>query len=293
MKVWILSLGLLLLTAQTSAAVTPWLDFTLKNGHIYVPMTVNGIEVEAILDSGAEINLISEAVAEQSGVQLNVSNMTISGVYGKTRAKAASGVPITLFGFDTKMGFYSVDSSVPVLIGKPFFDEFIVQFDYPNQRMRLLTRDAVEGDWDNLSIRQERNSTLPAVQVRLDNREDVWLTLDTGASSGLLLDRLFALEHELVTEEKELQHLSGVNESAVAEAFSMPLVTFGPYQLEQVETVIPGEGEATNLRKLNPVLTGTRIQKGVKTKGLLGYDVLKHFLLTLDTREYKAHVIAQ
>ncbi len=293
MKAWILSFAMLLWTAQASAGVTPWLDFTLKNGHIYVPMAVNGVEVEAILDSGAELNLIAESVATQAGVKLNVSNMIIEGVYGKTRAKSASGVPVTLFGADVEMGFYSIDSGVPVLIGKPFFDQFIVQFDYPNQRMRLLTRDAVQGDWDNLTIRRDRNSTLPAVQVRLDNREDVWLMLDTGSSSGLLLDRLFALDHNLVGEEKALQRHAGVAESAIMEAFSMPLVHFGPYQLEQVATVIPGDGESTNLRGLNPVLTGTRIQTGVKTKGLLGYDVLKHFLLTLDTREYKAHVIAQ
>ena len=33
-------------------------------------------------------------------------------------------------------------------------------------------------------------------------------------------------------------------------------------------------------------------QKGIHAKGLLGYDVLKHFVLTLDTKNWRAHIAA-
>ena len=63
---------------------------------------------------------------------------------------------------------------------------------------------------------------------------------------------------------------------------------FGPYVLENVLVNIPAEGQTSNIEDQNS-FTGTRI-KSAKQKGVIGYDILKHFVLTLDYRAGNAHI---
>jgi len=55
-----------------------------------------------------------------------------------------------------------------------------------------------------------------------------------------------------------------------------------------VLVTIPAEGESSNLESQYQK-TGSRI-KGQKIQGLIGYDVLKHFLITIDHRSGHAHI---
>ena len=52
---------LLLSSYQALGAVTQWADFTLDNGHVFLPVTIDGIESRVMLDSGAQINSINRA----------------------------------------------------------------------------------------------------------------------------------------------------------------------------------------------------------------------------------------
>ena len=48
----------------------------------------------------------------------------------------------------------------------------------------------------------------------------------------------------------------------------------GPYTLENVIVTVPGAGEKTSVRK----------------EGILGYDVLRHFLITMDWDRQQMHI---
>jgi hypothetical protein len=66
-----------------------------------------------------------------------------------------------------------------------------------------------------------------------------------------------------------------------------------PYELENVITTVPSEGQSSNLGSGYNPGGGSRLQRGVKTNGLLGYDVLKHFLITVDYDKFQMHIYAQ
>ena len=62
MEVDVRFLGLLLLAlAFTShAEVTDWIPFELDSGHVRITVEVDGIEGNAIIDSGSQLNVINK-----------------------------------------------------------------------------------------------------------------------------------------------------------------------------------------------------------------------------------------
>ena len=63
---------------------------------------------------------------------------------------------------------------------------------------------------------------------------------------------------------------------------------FGPFELENVLVTIPAEGKNSYLDSQYEK-TGSRL-KGKKVQGIIGYDVLKHFLITVDYKGGHAHI---
>jgi hypothetical protein len=61
-------------------------------------------------------------------------------------------------------------------------------------------------------------------------------------------------------------------------------MTIGPFEMEDVEVMVPGPGQELNLRDRGSEewQTGTRIKRGKASDGILGYDILQHFIVTFD-----------
>jgi hypothetical protein len=80
---------------------------------------------------------------------------------------------------------------------------------------------------------------------------------------------------------------------AATETFVLPQATLGPYVLEDVIVTVPGKGADTNMGRLNGRAwsTGTKI-RAAKFDGILGYDILKHFVVTIDYKRSLLHLHA-
>lgn len=286
---------LIITSCGTYAAVTPWLDFELDNGHIKIPVTVSGIEAKAILDSGAQINAINQSFINKHKLKYGSGQkVIIKGVYGQEKKSTYNNVPTELFGtqfkLDSLVSSRLGNANNALLIGGGFFNKFIVQIDYPNKKMRLLTRDAVNlKKLKNIEMKAHRETGMPIVKVNLNNEKNVWLLLDTGNSGGLFLKRSIATGNGWLEKySAEGSVAMGVNTFGINETFHLPSLKFGPFELENILTSVPAEGQKTqNFSSNNGSIS--RI-KGKNIKGLLGYDILKHFLITLDYKGGKMHV---
>lgn len=159
--------------------------------------------------------------------------------------------------------------------------------------MRLITRDTMDlGKLKNLRSRKDRqDGGSPIVQMSLNDAKPIWLTLDTGNSGGILVERNIAKRAGwLETFAREDTTYSGVNSTARFEDFVLPKATIGPYELENVKVSVPAQGERLPLFK-KEIRTGSNIRtKRGKAKGLIGYDVLKHFVVTIDYRSGDVHI---
>ena len=204
-----------------------------------------------------------------------------------------NGLEIGMFGADFK-----IDKMMPVrmrsagvLIGLGFFNNFILQIDYPNSQLRIVTHDALKlRKLANVRMKKAAGSPQPIVKVDMNGEASLWLTLDTGNNTGILIPMRSAtrfdwLEKYGTTESR----LAGVTTTTNVERFNLPELTIGPVVLENVIVIVPDEGEKTNVGKEARAKIGTRLKK-TSSDGILGYDVLKHFIVTIDYKHSFLHL---
>lgn len=294
MKVVISIVFLLSLSLDAVAAVSHWIPFDSDGGHIVIPVTVNGVETRALLDSGAAGNGISEQFLSQHDIDYKFGRTVIvSGIAGERKVALINGLQIGMFGADFK-----IDRMMPVrlrnagvLIGLGFFNNFILQIDYPNSQLRIITHDSLKlKKLANVRMKKAAGSPQPIVKVDMNGEASLWLTLDTGNNTGILLPRRSATRFDWLEKYGTTEtRVAGVTRSTNVERFNLPELTIGPVVLENVIVIVPDEGEKTNVGKDVRAKLGTRL-KETSSDGILGYDVLKHFVVTIDYKRSLLHL---
>jgi hypothetical protein len=277
------------------AGATPWIDFELVDGHILIESEIAGIAGFALIDTGAEVNGINSRFLEASELSFKKGRpIKIIGAFGTAERDVYREVPVTLFGLELKLADL-VELSVggeemQVILGAGFLQFFIFQFDYPNQRMRMIERESIDlKSLKNVPSRKSPQGGSPLVKVRLNDEADVWLVMDTGASS-ILLERSVAVKKKwLERYPSEESRSAGVNSDAVLEIFNLPVLNFGGFEIENPIILVPQRGDELPMFE-EEVSLGSRVPKPRTAKGLLGYDILKHFIVTVDYKSGYVHI---
>jgi hypothetical protein len=106
--------------------------------------------------------------------------------------------------------------------------------------------------------------------------------LDTGLTGPLILTPRFAEQRRW---EEDAGSLSVDAHGAVKamRRYRVPLMQIGPYDLRGVVAAAPAQG------RLPAALTASESGRARLT-GILGAEVLKHFLVTLDLKHMRAHL---
>ncbi len=275
--------------------MSQWVPFENRAGHIYIPVEIFGEPAWALLDSGASMNVVSENFLERHEGKFSTGQpIVVSGVHGERNAHLINNVELNLLGVDFEM-----DDLMPMrtdyvdfIIGLSFFNAFIWQIDYPNSRLRIIEHDSLDlKKYANVKLKNARVSQFLKVQVDFDGEYRPWLLLDTGSNGGIFLERSRVEALGWLEKYRSTGGASrGINEEAQVERFTVPLMTFGPYQLENVMVTVPAEGQVTNIEEIGDDWAwGSRI-RGNKSEGIAGYDIFKHFVITLDARRSLMHI---
>jgi len=274
-----------LLLSGGQIALANWQPFTLVNGNIIIDVEIEGQSVKAVLDSGATHHMISSKFIENYGQGFKDSTSVKEiGISGERELQHYRQVPIKLFGYDVKLkDVETVDlTDYDLLLGGGFFSNVICQIDYPNSRLRLLSKDSIDMKKNaNVPMKRARGSRLPAIQVEANDKK-AWLILDTGNAAGILLKSSFAERKGWLE-----------NDASLAQSFRLESLSIGPYDLENVLVATPNKDQIADIgRYASESQLGTRIKSGVIPKGLIGYDILKHFVVTIDYTAYKVNLYA-
>lgn len=287
---------LLLLTSSENAftSVSKWVDFELNYGHIYIPVVINGVETHALLDTGSQLNGINTNLIEKNDFALEkAGKVNVRGVFGVSEKQMYNDVIVELFGLRSRFnGITEIDlghHSKGMLLGASFLSAYIIQIDYPKNRIRLISRDALDlTDSKNLNMKKLKGSGEPVVRIEIGDRK-LWFLFDTGSTGGLMVERNVANSLNLSNDERRLVgQSSGINSSGDIETTLVNDVRFGPFLLDDVPITFAAEGVSTNLTKQYG-RTGTLI-KSKKVQGILGYQVLKHFIVTFDYKLGHTHI---
>ena len=173
-----------------------WIDIELYSGrYIYIDGKINGQESRILLDSGAGMTVVSQSVADRIGLE-TAGQLPAQGVTGTTTASIAEGVDIELGAVrlhDLRVAVIDLSPiekmmphGLPVILGKEVFHRFIVDIDYPNERIAFHEPEgfSYEGPGQSLELIADDGGH-KAVEVRIEDRDPVLVKVDTGAGDAL------------------------------------------------------------------------------------------------------------
>lgn len=280
----------LCLYSSASADVSNWVQVEINNGQVILPVTLEGQPANALLDTGSIGHGISEKfLASHEGAYSRGRVVTVRGIKEDRDTNMINGVSLGIFGAEFTMNrlLPLMADDVDFVLGLPFFELFVVQIDYPKKRVRIMNRDSLDlRKFSNVKMRRAGGVGHPQVRVNLNGEYKGWLMLDTGNNGPILLGRSIAERNGWLDKYPTVEGTTtDVNDVAAGiQTFSLPSMTIGPVELENVMISVPLEGEELQLGRFDPIewSTGTRIKSGKKTDGILGFDILQHFVVTID-----------
>jgi hypothetical protein len=130
---------------------------------------------------------------------------------------------------------------------------------------------------------------LPAVRVGFPGDKELWLLVDTGASGPVVVGRAIAERAGWLAAYRKggaVESYDVFGKRAQLELLVLPSLRLGPFELGDVPVAVPVEGERllTGREEWGRVTTGTHVTRGARANGRLGYDVLRHFVVTIDLK---------
>ena len=267
--------------ANAKPWLTKWFPFELVDGWIHVPIVVAGVQTTAMFDTGANVQVIDREFAEAHGIKLSsVARVEIQGVFSKKKLPLAVRVPIELFGAPLTLRSVPVADTgdAKIVIGTGILSSFVLQIDYANSRIRFASFDTFElKDTANVEMRSARGPGLPAVRATVDG-EKLWLMLDSGFSGPLMLGRRFVADRQWSQDSGGMSFDAHGTLSAM-DRYRVPLMQLGPFDLR---------GVTASVRRDGPERLGGA--SNVRVSGVLGAEVLRRFLVTLDLKHGKLHL---
>jgi hypothetical protein len=270
-----------------------WHKAQVKDNLMHIPIVLNGIETTAILDTGSITNYISKDFIAKHGQSLPKGGVTkIASSWDDERYQIYNKVPVTLFDTMFEMDDL-IESDIPsgdLVIGMHFFRFFILQIDYPNQRVRMLDRKSVNmKKFKNIESRVEGDHGVPIVKLEVNGEKDAWFLLDTATTVGLKIERGLSEQRDWLTEYRKSRiSLKDINRIEEMTELNIPKVQFGPFQLENITSAVPDKGHSLDLRPRYE--KGFSRIKGKRLKGAVGFDVLKHFVITIEYQTGFIHI---
>jgi len=286
---------LVLVSSSVFAGDDGWTSFIDYEGQIKVPVSINGFEGFAILDTGATHSSINESFVVKNKINFTKGGkVRITGVSGRLTTHYFKDINVSLLGKLVK--FKKMSSSKlnenqrTVLIGMDFLHNFIIKIDYPNNRLRFINRDDMDLK-ENKNVTADFNDSMNGliVNVGIEKNKVLKLLLDTGNAGGILLDRKVANRYGLLDRYPIEDGIGrGVVRTIKLKQFSVSDVQFGPYTLDNVVMRVPAVGEPYLVSDLYSAYDRGNRRKRID--GLLGYDVLKRFVLTIDYKTRYVHI---
>ena len=182
-----------LLAAAGAAGAEP---LKFYNGRLFIPATVNGVETEALLDSGAEGTIVDPAFAMKARFAAGTPQV-IKGSAGSEQARIVEGVTLNALGVElhpdavvvldlTDLSTRLIKRPTQAIIGRELFDAARLRIDInggtiavadkraipPGQKLALLAHAGIEG------IPVRANGVEAQAEFDLGNGSDVMISRD-------------------------------------------------------------------------------------------------------------------
>jgi hypothetical protein len=244
-------------------------------GRPVVELKINGKgPYRFVLDTGAVTTVVSDELSRE---------LSLSAPAGMQAAAVGGGTPPAIVVIhDLRIGDAVLEEMIAAVmplggllkgenaprgvLSAASFPGCLLTYDYPGKRISIK-KGALQSADSKSTFQYREDQVLPTVPVRIAGH-DTEVHLDTGSGFGLTLPVKFLTELPLASQPKEAGRLrTHGGEFPVSIARVDGTIELGKYKLDLDEVrfsdVRPGPGPAT---------------------GNIGYDVLRHFVVTLDSK---------
>ena len=261
----VLALCALLFAAPLLHAID--IPFRWTPGQIEVQVSVNKHEpIWFIVDTGAEYSSIDTEVAKSYGLR---GGRFVDSVTLAIGAVTLRDQRVMLLQLDN---FRRQKREIRGLVGYDFFARYVVTFDFERHVLHLTEPKAFKPPRGATRLRLQfagRVSAIDAVLTIANRRLPVSLEIDTGASQAVILRHPFVESHGL---------LEVAANTTTSDSVASGLLAFVKLPTQQIEVA--------QWKFENPNVSFYGVARGAggatDTDGLIGNDILRHFVMTID-----------
>ena len=264
----------------------------ISEQHVIVRVTINGRGLDFLLDSGASGIVLDADVAKQLGLKtFGRSVQTTAGTYeaSQTIVPEIDVGPVTLHNtyvdclpFSQEMGF---GTKVVGLLGFDFIANAVVSIDYGRGAVFVSPPDKFTRPTDQIEVPATLDDGVPYVQAQVGNAIGEHFILDTG-SFGVMVFSTFANAHPDDMADEGLgrsvsSYFPALSAWGVGGEFPMSLTEVASYHF--------GSVNFTDFMLFR--IHGVPGIEGEDDDGLVGFDVLRYFTVTLDYRDGEVYLL--
>jgi aspartyl protease len=247
-------------------------------GRPVVELRINGKgPFPFLLDTGAGVTVVSEDLSRELSLSAP-ADMQMRAVAGSDGApppmvaiheiRLGDAVIEGIVAMMMPSGALRVGGNAPrgVLAASAFWG-YLLTYDYPGKRILIKKGSLAEADSKSI-FQYNKDQLLPMIPVRIAGH-DTQVDLDTGSPHGLTLPTRFLAELPLATQPKTVgkAHTPNGTEFTVSVARVDGTIELGRYKLETDEV------------HFSDIRPGP-----FPPNGNIGYQVLRHFVVTLDCK---------
>ncbi|HEX7035917.1 MAG TPA: retropepsin-like aspartic protease [Pseudomonadales bacterium] len=190
-------------------------DLRVSGQRLFLAVQVGGVDVEALLDSGAEMTLIDTALAERLGLELT-GHETARGTGGEQPARFATGVDFAVAGVELQDRTVAVldlsdvsrrliGEPLAMVLGRELFDAGRFRLDVEGGRIERV-RDDDPPAGSVLPLRE--HAGIRQIPVIIEGI-GTWADFDLGNGSEMMLGRGFTERHGWLTPERHAGRAPG------------------------------------------------------------------------------------
>jgi predicted aspartyl protease len=260
-----------LLLLGSSAAGAAGTRIELFRNRLFIPATVNGTRVVALLDSAAELSVVDDDLARRLRLRLG-SDQAVNGSGGADKGRFAHGVrlaaaglrlpPTTAVVLDLRdLSQRLVGRPVALILGRELFDAGRIRIDIAAGRAEPVLRTRTPRG-ERLDLATERG--VETFAATIEGEPPVRAEFDLGNGSEVLVGRAYAERIGLLTRDRIVGRRDGggIGGKVSRDIVVLKSLTIGARTFRDVPAAIDPTGHAGDLN--------------------VGTSILRHFLITAD-----------